>query len=168
MRVAGSAQDLIRSVEAPQLKTKIPHFNPGDTVRLTLKVPEGDKMRQQLFEGVVISRRAGGTREMLTVRKISFGIGVERTIPIQSPFLAKIEVVSRGKSRRAKLYYLRERTGRAAKIRQQFGGIEAPEAAEAAPAAATEAKAADASATEAKAGKKDKKDAKKPEAAASK
>ncbi len=121
MRLAGSAQDLIRAVEAPQLKARLPRFGPGDTVRVTFRIPEGDKERLQLYEGIVIARRGGGTREMVTVRKISFGIGVERQIPLHSPFVAKFEVVTRGKARRAKLYYLRDRTGKASRVKQQFG-----------------------------------------------
>ena len=121
MRLSGSAQDLIRSVEAPQLEGRLPRFGPGDTVRVTLRIPEGDKERLQLFEGIVIARRGGGTREMVTIRKISFGIGVERQIPLHSPFVAKFEMVSRGKARRAKLYYLRDRMGKTGKLKKQYG-----------------------------------------------
>jgi large subunit ribosomal protein L19 len=144
MRLSVSASELMRQVEAPQLKVKPPRFGPGDTVRVTLRVPEGGKERVQLFEGTVIGRRGGGTREMVTVRRISFGIGVERTFPLHSPFVSKWEIVSRGKSRRAKLYYLRERTGKGAKVRREYGGEEAVAAVEApaaGPAAGTEAAA---------------------------
>jgi len=103
MRLATSAGELLRSVEARQMRKKIPVFTPGDTVRVTLRVLEGEKERLQLFEGVVIARTAGGSREMLTVRKISFGVGVERMFPIHSPFVSRIEVVRGGKARRAKL-----------------------------------------------------------------
>ena len=134
MRLAGSASALLRSVESVYLKTKVPAFTVGDTLRVTFRVPEGEKERQQVFEGVVISRRGGGTREMVTVRKISFGVGVERTFPLHSPFVAKLELVRRGKVRRAKLYFLREKTGKAARLKKQYGeaGI-AAEAAAASP-----------------------------------
>ena len=142
MRLAVSASELIRSVEAGQLRKKVPAFMPGDTLRVTIRVPEGDKERQQVFEGVVISRRGGGTREMVTVRKISFGVGVERTFPLHSPFISKLELVGRGKARRAKLYFLRDKTGKAARLRRQYvdesdAGV-AGTAAEAAEAAAGE------------------------------
>ena len=119
MRLAVSASELLKSVETPQLKKKVPAFVPGDTVRVTLRVPEGDKERQQVFEGVVIGRHGGGSREMVTVRKISFGIGVERSFPLHSPFIAKIERVGRGKARRAKLYFLRDKTGKAARLKRR-------------------------------------------------
>lgn len=119
MRLAVSASELIRSVEAGQMKKRVPAFMPGDTLRVTIRVLEGDKERQQVFEGVVIGRRGGGTREMVTVRKISFGVGVERTFPLHSPFIAKLELVGRGKVRRAKLYFLREKSGKAARLRHQ-------------------------------------------------
>ncbi len=125
MRLAVSAGELIRQVEGPQLKAKLPPFGPGDTVRVTVRVPEGEKERLQVFEGIVIGLRGGGTREMVTVRKISFGIGVERMFPLHSPFVSKFEVVSRGKARRAKLYYLREKTGKGAKLKRQYAAEEA-------------------------------------------
>ena len=100
MRLSVSASELMRHVEAPQLKARLPKFGPGDTIRVTVRVPEGDKERSQLFEGTVISRRGGGTREMITIRRISVGIGVERTFPLHSPFVSKWEVVSRGRARR--------------------------------------------------------------------
>jgi large subunit ribosomal protein L19 len=127
MRLAQSAGDLLRSVEAAHLKKKLPAFGPGDTVRLTLRVPEGAKERVQMFEGLVIARRGGGSREMVTVRKISFGIGVERTIPLHSPFLTRITVLSSGKVRRAKLYYMRDLTGKASRLKREYtegGGVE--------------------------------------------
>ena len=122
MKLPTSAQDLLRGVESPQLRKRVPVFVPGDTLRVTVRVLEGDKERQQVFEGVVISRRGGGTREMITVRKISFGIGVERTFPLHSPFLSKLEVVGRGRARRAKLYFLRDKTGKAARLKKQYVG----------------------------------------------
>ncbi len=120
MRLAVSAQDLIRSVQTPQLNTKLPRFVPGDTVRFTVRVLEGEKERQQVFEGIVISRRGAGANEMVTVRKLSFGIGVERIFPVHSPFVQKIEVVSHGKVRRAKLYYLREKSGKDSKLKRVY------------------------------------------------
>ncbi len=124
MRLATSAGELLRAVESKHLKGKIPRFTPGDTVRVTLRVLEGDKERLQIFEGVVIARTAGGSREMLTVRKISFGVGVERMFPIHSPFISRIEVVRGGKARRAKLYYLRGKSGKAARLKQQFVALD--------------------------------------------
>lgn len=106
-------------VERPRLRTGLPAFRPGDTVKVHVKVSEGGRDRLQVFQGVVISRRGGGLRESFTVRKISFGVGVERTFPVHAPAVAKIEIVQHGKVRRAKLYYLRERTGRHAKIRER-------------------------------------------------
>ena len=122
MRLAVSAGELIKQVEASQLKTKLPVFGPGDTVRVTVRVLEGEKERLQVFEGVVIGLRGGGTREMVTVRKISFGVGVERMFPLHSPFVSKFEVVGHGRARRAKLYYLRDKTGKAARVKRQYAG----------------------------------------------
>ena len=133
MRLAVSAGELIRHVESSQLKAKLPKFGPGDTVRVTVRVLEGEKERLQVFEGVVIGLRGGGTREMVTVRKISFGIGVERMFPLHSPFVSKFELVSRGKARRAKLYYLRDKTGKGAKIKRQLSGPDADTAVVTAP-----------------------------------
>ena len=109
--------NILDKVDAAQLRDDIPKFRPGDTVNVHVKVIEGDKSRIQVFKGVVIRRQNGGIRETFTVRKISFGIGVERTFPVHSPNIDKIEVVSRGKVRRAKLYYLRNLRGKAAKIK---------------------------------------------------
>jgi large subunit ribosomal protein L19 len=134
MRLPVSAAELIRGVEAAQLKAKRPAFGPGDTVRVTVRVPEGEKERLQQFEGVVIGRRGGGTREMVTVRKISFGVGVERTFPLHSPFVAKLEVISRGRARRAKLYYLREKSGKEGKLKRLRAEGAAPEVVTPAPA----------------------------------
>ena len=109
--------NILDKVDAAQLRDDIPKFRPGDTVNVHVKVIEGDKSRIQVFKGVVIRRQNGGIRETFTVRKISFGIGVERTFPVHSPNIDKIEVVSRGKVR-AKLYYLRNLRGKAAKIKE--------------------------------------------------
>jgi large subunit ribosomal protein L19 len=106
-------------VEAGQLKTDIPKFGPGDTVKVNVRVTEGTRERVQTFQGVVIRRRGGGLRETFTVRKISFGVGVERTFPLHSPSIASIEVVTRGDVRRSKLYYLRDRVGKAARIKEK-------------------------------------------------
>ena len=135
MRLAASAADLIKSVEDKHVKKRLPRFTPGDTVRVTVRVPEGAKERTQVFEGVVIRTRGGQTRQMLTVRKISFGVGVERTFPLHSPFLTRIEVVHGGKARRARLYYLREKSGRDARLKAEYFTQEA-EQTEAAPEAA--------------------------------
>ena len=110
--------NILDKVDAAQLRDDIPKFRPGDTVNVHVKVIEGDKSRIQVFKGVVIRRQNGGIRETFTVRKISFGIGVERTFPVHSPNIDKIEVVSRGKVRRAQLYYLRNLRGKAAKIKE--------------------------------------------------
>ena len=108
--------DILLEVEKPILKSGIPEFAPGDTVRVHVRVREGEKERIQVFAGVVIARRGGGARETFTVRKISSGIGVERIFPLHSPIIDRIEVERRGSVRRAKLYYLRERKGKAARI----------------------------------------------------
>ena len=106
-------------VEAPYLRQDLPDFRPGDTVRVHVRVVEGDRERTQVFEGVVIARKHGGTRETFTVRKVSSGIGVERVFPLHSPAIQKIEVVRRGQVRRAKLYYLRKRVGKAARVAER-------------------------------------------------
>lgn len=112
--------DVIRNIEQEYLREDIPHFGPGDTVRVHFKVVEGSRERIQPFEGVVIRRRNGGINENFTVRRIaSHGIGVERTFPLHSPRIEKIEVLRHGKVRRAKLYYLRGLTGRAARIKER-------------------------------------------------
>lgn len=109
---------VIRELEKEQLKQDIPAFRPGDTVRVHVKVIEGQRERIQLFEGVVIRRRGTGVSETFTVRKVSYGVGVERTFPLHTPKIDKIEVVRHGKVRRAKLYYLRDRVGKAARIKE--------------------------------------------------
>ncbi len=106
-------------VEQAQLRDDLPDFRPGDTVRVHVRVVEGNRARTQVFEGVVIRRRGGGLRETFTVRKVSFGVGVERTFPLHSPVIETVEVVRRGKVRRAKLYYLRERVGKKARIKEK-------------------------------------------------
>ena len=110
--------DIIKSIEAAQLKSEIADFNVGDTVRVYAKVKEGNRERTQIFEGTVLKRQNGGARETFTVRKVSNGIGVEKTWPLHSPIVEKIEVVRRGKVRRAKLNYLRGRIGKAAKVKE--------------------------------------------------
>lgn len=109
--------NIIDQVEKEYMKDALPAFNVGDTVKVGFKIKEGDKERVQNYEGVVIARKNGGARESFTVRKISNGVGVERTFPLHSPLIASIEVVRKGKPRRAKLYYVRELTGKAAKIK---------------------------------------------------
>ena len=106
-------------VDAGSLRSDIPDFRPGDTLKVHVKVVEGTRSRIQVFQGVVIRRQGGGVRETFTVRKISFGTGVERTFPVHTPIIDKIEVVTRGDVRRAKLYYLRELRGKKAKIREK-------------------------------------------------
>jgi len=110
---------LIDTIEREQLRSDIPDFKPGDTLRVHVKVIEGEKERIQVFEGVVLRRSGGGNRETFTVRKTSYGVGVERTFPIHSPRLDKIEVTTRGVVRRAKLYYLRQLSGKAARIEEE-------------------------------------------------
>jgi large subunit ribosomal protein L19 len=111
--------DLVRMVQQQQLRLDVPEFRPGDTVRVHVKVIEGGRERVQAFEGVVIDRKGGGLDETFTVRRVSFGIGVERNFLVHSPRLAKLEVVRRGRVRRAKLYYLRGLRGKAARIRER-------------------------------------------------
>lgn len=111
--------DLIKEVEKQNLKEDLPHFSPGDSVKVYVKVVEGGRERTQAFEGVVIRRQGSGARETFTVRRVTYGIGVERIFPVHSPSITKIEVIKRGKVRRAKLYYLRKRTGKAARIKER-------------------------------------------------
>ena len=106
-------------VDRTTLRDDVPEFAPGDTVKVHVRVVEGNRERIQMFQGAVIRRQGSGARETFTVRKVSFGVGVERTFPVHSPIVAKIEVVTRGDVRRAKLYYLRDRAGKAAKIREK-------------------------------------------------
>jgi large subunit ribosomal protein L19 len=107
------------TIDAASLRDDIPAFRPGDTIKVHVNVVEGDRKRVQVFQGVVIRRQGGGVRESFTVRKVSFGVGVERTFPLHSPIIDHIELVTRGDVRRAKLYYLRELRGKAAKIREK-------------------------------------------------
>jgi large subunit ribosomal protein L19 len=115
-----------RAVERESLKTNIPAFDPGDTLRVMVRVREGEKERLQAFEGVCIARRGGGVNESFTVRKISAGVGVERIFPLHSPSIADIELVRKGRVRRAKLYFLRRLAGKAARIREKRGGVTTP------------------------------------------
>lgn len=110
--------EIIKKIEDAQLKEKVDEFRIGDTVRVSAKIKEGNRERVQVFEGIVIKRQNGGARETFTVRKTSNGIGVEKTWPLHSPVVEKIEVVRRGKVRRAKLNYLRDRVGKAAKVKE--------------------------------------------------
>ena len=110
--------EIIRSIEQAQLKKDVPSFKIGDTVRVEVKVVEGTRERLQAYEGVVIARRNGSCRETFTVRRTSYGVGVERTFPLHSPRVDSIKVTRKGKVRRAKLYYLRERSGKAAKVKE--------------------------------------------------
>ena len=112
------SQELLNSIVKDQLKTDVPEFKAGDTVKVHVRIVEGDREIIQLFEGVVIKRRGGGISETFTVRKISYGVGVERTFPVHTPKIEKIDVVRRGRVRRAKLYYLRNLRGKAARIRE--------------------------------------------------
>jgi large subunit ribosomal protein L19 len=110
----------LRELEKEQMRDDIPDFGPGDTVRVHVKVREGEKERIQVFEGVVIGRRGGGVRESFTVRKVSYSIGVERIFPVHSPGIDRIEVVRHGRVRRAKLYYLRTLRGKAARLEEEY------------------------------------------------
>ena len=110
--------NLIEVIEKENLKKEVPQFNVGDTVKVFVKVVEGDKERLQAYEGIVIAKRNGSIRETFTVRRISYGIGVERTFPLHSPRIDRIEVVRKGKVARAKLYYLRERTGKSSRVKE--------------------------------------------------
>jgi len=111
--------DKLAMVDREGLRSKVPAFTPGDTVRVHIKVTEGGRERIQAFEGVVIARKGGGRRETFTVRRVSHGIGVERAFPLHSPRVERIDVVRRGKARRAKLYFLRGKVGKAARIKEQ-------------------------------------------------
>lgn len=113
--------DIIKSIEHEQLKNSIPDIRVGNTVKVHVRIKEGNKERIQVFEGIVIKKQGGGVNETFTVRKISYGVGVEKTFLIHSPLVEKVEVVRVGKARRAKLYYLRERTGKASKTKEMVG-----------------------------------------------
>ncbi len=112
--------NIIESITKDQIRTDLPAFNIGDTIKIGVKVKEGSKERIQMFEGTVIAKKHGGINETFTVRRISYGVGVERTFPINSPKLASIAVVRRGKVRRAKLYYLRDRVGKATRVKEKI------------------------------------------------
>lgn len=113
-------QALLKSITEPYLKPEVPEFRPGDTVRVHVRVREGGKERIQIYEGVVIARKHAGIADTITVRKISYGVGVERTFPIHSPTVAQIEVVRKGKVRRAKLHYLRNLSGKEARLKEDL------------------------------------------------
>ena len=116
---AKTAMNTLDALDAQSLRSDIPDFRPGDTLKVHVRVVEGNRSRIQIFQGAVIRRQGGGIRETFTVRKMSFGVGVERTFPVHSPVLEKIEVVTRGDVRRAKLYYLRSLRGKKAKIKEK-------------------------------------------------
>ena len=111
--------NVLNELDNASKRDDIPAFRPGDTVNVHVKVVEGNRSRVQVFKGVVIRRQGGGLQETFTVRKVSFGVGVERTFPVHSPVIAKVDVVTRGDVRRAKLYYLRDRVGKAAKVKEK-------------------------------------------------
>ena len=113
------SQQLIREITAAYMKNDVPEFRPGDTVKVSVKIKEGDRERIQLFEGLVIKKRGGGICETFTVRKNSYGVGVERTFPVHAPLVDKIEVVRKGKVRRAKLNYIRKLSAKAARIKER-------------------------------------------------
>lgn len=113
--------DIIKSIEHEQLKSKIPELKVGNTVRVHVRIKEGNKERIQVFEGIIIKKQGGGLNQTFTVRKISYGVGVEKTFLVHSPLVEKVELVRVGKARRAKLYYLRDRVGKAAKTKEQIG-----------------------------------------------
>ena len=110
--------EIIRAIEAEQIRNDLPNFNIGDTIKVYVRIQEGNKERVQMFEGTVIKKQNGGLRETFTVRRVAYGTGVERTFPINSPSIDKMEVVRKGKVRRAKLFYLRDRVGKAAKVKE--------------------------------------------------
>lgn len=116
-----NAQEIISNIEKDQMKETVPEFNVGDTVKVHNRIKEGNRERTQIFEGTVLKRQGGGAGETFTVRKISNGVGVEKTFPLHSPNVEDIEVVRRGKVRRAKLNYLRQRVGKAAKVKEIIG-----------------------------------------------
>ena len=113
--------EIIKQIEEEQLKAEVPQFRVGDTVRVHAKIKEGEKERIQIFEGTVIAKNNSGIAETFTVRRVSYGVGVERVFPLHSPIVAKVELVRKGRVRRAKLYYLRDRVGKAAKVKELIG-----------------------------------------------
>ena len=112
--------DALKIISEGSIKAEKPQFNVGDTVRVDVRIKEGERERIQAFEGTVIAKKHGGVAETFTVRRVSYGVGVERVFPLHSPIVAKVETVRRGKVRRAKLYYLRDRVGKAAKVKEQI------------------------------------------------
>jgi len=112
--------EIIRAIEAEQIRTDLPVFNVGDTVKVHIRIKEGIKERIQVFEGTVLKRQHGGLRETFTVRRVASGVGVEKTFPVNAPVIEKIEVVRLGKVRRAKLFYLRDRVGKSAKVKERM------------------------------------------------
>jgi large subunit ribosomal protein L19 len=112
--------DIIRAIEQEQIRTDLPNFAVGDTVKVHIKISEGNKERVQVFEGTVLKRQHGGLRETFTVRRVASGVGVEKTFPVNAPVIDKIEIVRLGKVRRAKLFYLRDRVGKAAKVKERM------------------------------------------------
>ncbi|KGO15430.1 50S ribosomal protein L19 [Clostridium botulinum] len=112
--------EVIKAIEAEQVRNDLPEFNVGDTVKVHQKIKEGTRERVQVFEGTVIKRQNGGARETFTVRRVAYNVAVEKTFPVNSPLIEKIQVVRRGKVRRAKLYYLRDRVGKAAKVKERI------------------------------------------------
>ena len=112
--------EIIRAIEQEQLRTDLPAFNVGDTIKVHVKVKEGNRERVQMFEGTVIKIQNGGIRETFTVRRVAYNVGVERTFPMNAPIIEKVEVTRRGKVRRAKLFYLRDRVGKAAKVKERI------------------------------------------------
>ena len=112
--------DIIRAIEQEQIRTDLPVFNVGDTVKVHIKISEGNKERVQIFEGTVLKRQNGGLRETFTVRRVASGVGVEKTFPVNAPVIDKIEIVRLGKVRRAKLFYLRDRVGKSAKVKERM------------------------------------------------
>ena len=112
--------DIIRSIEAEQIRTDLPNFSVGDTVKVHIKISEGNKERVQVFEGTVLKRQNGGLRETFTVRRVASGVGVKKTFPVNAPVIEKIEIVRLGKVRRAKLFYLRDRVGKSAKVKERM------------------------------------------------
>ena len=115
-----NASEIIKNIEAEQLKAEAPQFSVGDTVKVHVRIKEGDKSRIQVFEGTVIAKKHGGISETFTVRRVAHGCGIERVFPLHSPVVDRVEVIRKGKVRRAKLYYLRDRVGKAAKVKEQI------------------------------------------------
>ena len=113
--------DALKMISNASLKQEVPAFSVGDTVKVHVRIKEGDKSRIQVFEGTVIAKKHGGIHETVTVRRVAYGCGMERVFPLHSPVVDKVEVIRRGKVRRAKLYYLRDRVGKAAKVKEQIG-----------------------------------------------